>query len=61
MELVGLEAVIRLQMGQTEETLDLLRTYLIANPQHRKGWQWTGHWWWRPLQNNPEFRSLMEG
>ena len=61
MELLGIEAVTRLQMGQTEETLDLLRTYLTANPQHREGWQWTAHWWWRPLQENAEFRTLMEG
>ena len=61
MELLGLEAVIRLHIGEPEETLDLLRTYLTANPQHREGWQWTGHWWWRPLQDNAEFRALMEG
>lgn len=61
MELLGVEAVVRLHIGQEEETLDLLRTYLTAYPQHREGWQWTGHWWWRPLQENPEFRALMGG
>ena len=61
MELLGVEAVIRLHIVQERETLDLLRTYLTANPQHREGWQWTGHWWWRPLQENPEFRALMAG
>jgi hypothetical protein len=61
MELLGLEALIRLHMGQKDESLDLLRTYLTANPQHREGWQWTGHWWWRPLQDEPEFRALMAG
>jgi len=61
MELLGLEAVVRLHMGQKEEALDLLRTYLTANPQHRKGWQWSAHWWWRPLQDDPEFRALVEG
>jgi tetratricopeptide (TPR) repeat protein len=61
MELMGLEALIRLHMGQSEQALNLLRTYLTANPQHREGWQWTAHWWWRPLQENPEFRALMAG
>lgn len=61
MELMGLEALIRLHMGQKEEALDLLKTYLTANPNHRDGWQWTAHWWWRPLQQEPEFRALVEG
>jgi TolB-like protein len=61
MELLGLEALIRLHIGEKEESLRLLRTYLTANPQHREGWQWTAHWWWRPLQDDSEFRSLVEG
>lgn len=61
MELMGLEALIRLHMGQKDESLDLLKTYLTANPHHREGWQWTAHWWWQPLQSDPEFRALMEG
>jgi len=61
MELMGLEALIRLHMGQKEEALDLLKTYLTMNPHHREGWQWTAHWWWRPLQEEPEFRALVEG
>jgi TolB-like protein/tetratricopeptide (TPR) repeat protein len=59
MELMGLEALIRLQMGEKDQALDLLKTYLTLNPQHREGWQWTAHWWWRPLQNDPEFRALV--
>ncbi len=61
MELLGLEAMVRLHIGMQEEALDLLKVYLTAHPQHREGWQWTSHWWWRPLQQDPEFRSLVEG
>jgi tetratricopeptide (TPR) repeat protein len=61
MELLGLEALVRLHMGQKEEALDLLKTYLTMNPQHREGWQWTAHWWWQPLQQEPEFRALVGG
>jgi tetratricopeptide (TPR) repeat protein len=62
MELMGLEALVRLHnMDQKEEALDLLKTYLTANPHHRDGWQWTAHWWWRPLQEEPEFRALVAG
>jgi tetratricopeptide (TPR) repeat protein len=62
MELLGTEALIRLHhLNQPDEALDLLKTYLTTNPAHRVGWQWTSHWWWRPLQSNPEFRALVEG
>lgn len=61
MDLLGLEALVRLHLGQEEEALDLLKTYLTTNPHHRVGWEWTAHWWWRPLQQDPEFRALVEG
>jgi TolB-like protein len=62
MELVGLEALIRLHhLGERDEALTLLKSYLTANPEHRQGWQWTSHWWWRPLQTDPDFRALVEG
>jgi tetratricopeptide (TPR) repeat protein len=62
MELLGMEALVRLHhLGETDQALDLLRTYLTANPEHRQGWQWTSHWWWRPLQTDPRFRALMAG
>jgi TolB-like protein len=61
MELMGLEALVRLQMGEEAQALELLKTYLTLNPQHRSGWQWTAHWWWRPLQANPDFRRLLGG
>lgn len=60
-ELMGLEALIRLHMGERGQALDLLKTYLTQHPQHRVGWQWTAHWWWRPLQEDPEFRALVAG
>ncbi len=58
-ELLGLEAALRLQSGQQEEALRLVKTYLTVNPEHRTGWTWTSHWWWRDLQDNPEFRDLV--
>jgi hypothetical protein len=61
MGLMGLEALVRLHMGQREEALDLLKTYLTTNPQRRETWQWTAHWWWQPLQEDPEFRALVVG
>jgi class 3 adenylate cyclase/TolB-like protein len=58
-ELLGYEAVFRLQNGQEEEAMRLVKTYLTASPEHRAGWRWTSHWWWRGLQDNPEFQMLM--
>lgn len=58
-ELLGLEAVFRLQMGDTEQAMDLVRRYLTASPSHRGGWRWSSHWWWRGLQDHPDFRSLV--
>lgn len=60
-ELLGLEAVFRLQMGDDATALELVRRYLTASPSHREGWRWSAHWWWRPLQDNQEFRTLVGG
>ena len=58
-ELLGLQAVFRLQWGEPEAAVDLLTTYLTASPEHREGWQWSSHWWWQDLRENPDFRSLI--
>lgn len=58
-ELLGMEAVFRVQMGETDEALSLLRRYLTTSPGHREGWRWTRHWWWRDLQDHPEYRALV--
>lgn len=60
-ELLGLEAVFRLQQGQEEEAMRLIKIYLTTSPEHRAGWRWSAHWWWRDLQDNPEFRQLVGG
>ena len=58
-DLLALEAVFRLQAGEEEEALDLVKTYLTVNPDHRSGWTWTSHWWWRGLQDNQEYQDLL--
>ena len=58
-ELLSIEAVFRLRMDQEDEALNLVKLYLTASPEHREGWEWSSHWWWRPLQDNPEFRDLV--
>jgi serine/threonine-protein kinase len=60
-ELLGIEAIFRLQMGQDEEALRLLRIYLTASPEHRASWRFSSHWWWRGLQENQGFSELVGG
>ena len=57
--LLGVEAIFRLQMGETEEALNLLKIYLTTSPEHRSGYRWTSHWWWRDLHSNQEYRTLV--
>ena len=61
LELLGFEAVFRLQAGERDEAMRLVKTYLTASPEHRVGWRWTSHWWWRGLQDHPEFQQLVGG
>jgi eukaryotic-like serine/threonine-protein kinase len=58
-ELLGYEALVHLQLGDPTTAIDRLRTYLTASPEHRAGWQWSSHWWWRELQGNPDFQRVM--
>lgn len=59
LELLGYKALAYLELGNDAEAMRLLRRYLTASPDHRQGWRWTGHWWWRELQDDPEFQALV--
>jgi hypothetical protein len=63
-ELIGYEAFVRAQLGDKadkNEAVDLLRKYLTDHPEHRAGFTKGNQWWWRPLQDDPRFRSLVAG
>ena len=53
------EAAARLIMGDKEEALRLLTTYVAANPQVRAGMAKDETWWFRDLRSDPRWRSLM--
>lgn len=59
LELLGYKALAYLELEDQAAALDHLSRYLTASPDHRQGWRWTGHWWWRDLQDNREFRELV--
>ena len=60
-ELLGVEALVYLALGDPGTAVERLKVYLTASPEHRSGWRWSSHWWWRDLQSNPEFRRLIGG
>jgi TolB-like protein len=58
-DLAQFEAAARLIMGDKEEALRLLTTYVAANPQVRAGMAKDDTWWFRDLRSDPRWRSLM--
>lgn len=61
LELLGVEALAHLALGDPATAVARLQVYLTASPEHRSGWRWSSHWWWRPLQGDPGFRRLIGG
>jgi TolB-like protein len=60
-ELMGYEAFVRTQLGDKKDAVDLLQRYLTDHPEHRGGFAKVNAWWWRDLQNDPRFQSLIAG
>jgi hypothetical protein len=58
-ELLGYQAMARVMLGDKGEALRLLDEYLVANPKHREGFRKIVHWWWRPIQDDPQFKALI--
>ncbi|MEO8576613.1 MAG: serine/threonine-protein kinase [Gemmatimonadales bacterium] len=53
------EALVRVILGDKDEALRLLKTYLVANPEHRAGMAETQSWWWRDLKNDPRYKEMV--
>ena len=60
-ELMGLEAFVRTMLGDKKEAVDLLQRYLTDHPEHRGGFAKVNAWWWRDLQSDPRFKTLVAG
>jgi hypothetical protein len=58
-ELVGWEAFVRAQLGDKKEAVDLIQRYLTEHPEHRAGFSKATPWWWRDLQSDPRFKTLV--
>ncbi|HLQ43774.1 MAG TPA: hypothetical protein VK137_03515, partial [Planctomycetaceae bacterium] len=58
-DLSAIEARVRVMLGDQDEAVRLLKDYLTVNPEHRKGFATRTMWWWRDLQSNRNFKSLI--
>ena len=58
-ELPGYEAVMRVQLGDVEGAIKLLKQYVAVNPDHSFVVAGNVHWWWRDIQPNPGFQELV--
>jgi serine/threonine-protein kinase len=57
--LLFMNAYARLTLKDKKTAIDLLKTYLTRNPEHREGWGKDSIWWWRDLLKDPEFQRLI--
>ena len=53
------EATVRLVMGDKDEAIRLLSTYLAANPQLRSSMAKDETWYFRDLRDDPRWRTLV--
>jgi hypothetical protein len=57
-ELLGLEALVRVRLGERREALQLIKQFLTEFPLHRAGLT-RNTWWWKDLKDDPEFKALV--
>jgi eukaryotic-like serine/threonine-protein kinase len=58
-DLVYIEALLRNMLGDRDEALRLVSTYLATNPQERPSIANDATWWWQGLREDPRFRALV--
>jgi tetratricopeptide (TPR) repeat protein len=58
-DLVYIEAMLRNMLGDRDEALRLVGSYLAANPQDRASLAKDYTWWWAGIRDDPRFRSLV--
>ena len=59
----GDEAIARVYLHDYDKAVELLESYLAANPEHRKGFVTNSALWWKDpqLQAHPRFKALIAG
>jgi tetratricopeptide (TPR) repeat protein len=56
--LIVAEALIRVRLGERAEAVRLLKGWIAEHPQHRMGLT-RNTWWWKDLENDPEFKAMV--
>jgi hypothetical protein len=57
-ELPGYRAIMHAQFGDNAKAIQLLTSYVAANPDHSFRVGGNVHWWWRDIRDEPGFRVL---
>ena len=57
-ELAWLEAYIRVLLGDQDEAIELLKAFLVANPQDEPEADARIYWWWRDLEDHPRLGQV---
>jgi tetratricopeptide (TPR) repeat protein len=58
-ELPGYRAVMLAQIGDLDQAIALLTSYVAANPDHSFRVGGNVHWWWRDLRSKAGFQTLL--
>lgn len=58
-ELALFGAGVMVMLGDGEEAVRLLRTYIAANPERIDSYREDPGWWFRPIENRPDFKQLV--
>jgi serine/threonine-protein kinase len=53
------EIYVRVLLGDREEALKALKSYLAANPERRAELAEESNWWLRPIEDDPEYKTLV--
>jgi hypothetical protein len=57
-DLAYYEALVRMLLGDQDEAIRLLSTYVAANPQRRVSIGKDDTWWFREVRKDPRFKTL---
>ena len=59
-ELPGYRAIMLAQMGDLDQAITALTSYVAANPDHTFRVGGNVHWWWRDLKAKQSFQTLLD-
>ncbi len=60
-ELTSMEAIVRAQVGDSDDAFRLLNVFLATNPQQRGSAGEDESWWFEDLRNDPRWETLRKG